>query len=56
MRRTMTDDLGKLVLRVSLGVLILLHGLFKLQNGIDGIIGMLASHGLPALLAYGVYI
>ncbi|WP_417781268.1 DoxX family protein [Stutzerimonas xanthomarina] len=52
----MTDDLGKLVLRVSLGVLILLHGLFKLQNGIDGIIGMLASHGLPALLAYGVYI
>ncbi|WP_029404553.1 DoxX family protein [Stutzerimonas stutzeri] len=52
----MTDDLGKLVLRVSLGVLILLHGLFKLQNGVDGIIGMLGSHGLPALLAYGVYI
>ena len=52
----MADDLGKLVLRVSLGVLILLHGLFKLQNGIDGIAGMLASHGLPAFFAYGVYI
>ena len=52
----MADDFGKLVLRVSLGVLILLHGLFKLQNGIDGIAGMLSSHGLPAFLAYGVYI
>ncbi len=52
----MTDDLGKLVLRVSVGVLILLHGIFKLQNGVDGIAGMLGNHGLPALLAYGVYI
>ncbi|MDX2351217.1 DoxX family protein [Stutzerimonas xanthomarina] len=52
----MADDFGKLVLRVSLGVLILLHGLFKLQNGIDGIAGMLASHGPPTFLAYGVYI
>ena len=52
----MADDFGKLVLRVSLGVLILLHGLFKLHNGIDGIAGMLSSHGLPAFLAYGVYI
>jgi putative oxidoreductase len=56
MKRTMTDDLGKLVLRVSVGVLILLHGIFKLQNGVDGIAGMLGNHGLPALLAYGVYI
>ncbi len=53
---TMTDDAGKLVLRVSVGVLILLHGIFKLQNGIDGIAGMLNGHGLPAFLAYGVYL
>ncbi|HBM08808.1 MAG TPA: GntR family transcriptional regulator, partial [Pseudomonas sp.] len=52
----MTDDLGKLVLRVSVGVLILLHGIFKLQNGVDGIAGMLGNNGLPAFLAYGVYI
>jgi putative oxidoreductase len=56
MKRTMTDDLGKLVLKVSVGVLILLHGIFKLQNGVDGIAGMLGNHGLPAFLAYGVYI
>ncbi|MGE6995531.1 DoxX family protein [Pseudomonas sp. NPDC047961] len=49
----MTDDLGKLVLRVSVGVLILLHGIFKLQNGVAG---MLGNQGLPAFLAYGVYI
>ena len=52
----MTEDIGKLVLRVSVGVLILLHGISKLQNGIGGIEGMLESHGLPTLLAYGVYL
>ena len=52
----MTDDLGKLVLRVSVGVLILMHGIFKLQNGVGGIVGMLGNHGLPGILAYGVYL
>lgn len=52
----MTDDIGKLVLRLSVGVLMLLHGIFKLQNGIDGIAGMLASQGLPTFIAYGVYL
>lgn len=52
----MTDDLGKLVLRVSVALLILLHGIFKLQSGVGGIAGMLTGHGLPAFLAYGVYI
>ena len=51
-----SDDIGKLVLRVALGVLILLHGVAKITKGVDGIGGMLASHGLPAILAYGVYI
>lgn len=52
----MTDDIGKLVLRVSVGVLMLLHGIFKLQNGVDGIGGMLSGQGLPTFLAYGVYL
>ncbi|HCJ30568.1 MAG TPA: GntR family transcriptional regulator, partial [Pseudomonas sp.] len=30
----MTDDIGKLILRVSVGVLILLHGIAKLQSGV----------------------
>ncbi|WP_028238957.1 DoxX family protein [Stutzerimonas azotifigens] len=52
----MSEDIGKLVLRVGTGVLILLHGIFKLQNGVDGVAGMLTAHGLPSVLAYGVYL
>ncbi len=52
----MTDDMGKLVLRLSVGVLMLLHGIFKLQNGVGGIAGMLGSQGLPGFLAYGIYL
>lgn len=52
----MNDDLGKLVLRVSVGLLMLLHGIAKLQGGVGGIAGMLAGHGLPGFLAYGVYL
>lgn len=52
----MTDDIGKLVLRVSVALLILLHGIAKLQSGVGGIAGMLAGHGLPTFLDYGVYL
>jgi len=52
----MTEDIGKLVLRLTLGILLLLHGLAKISGGVDGIAGMLAGMGLPAALAYGVYI
>lgn len=51
-----SDDSGKLILRVLLGILILLHGISKLRTGVSGISGMVASHGLPAALAYLVYI
>ncbi len=51
-----TDSLGKLVLRLSVGGLLLLHGVHKLLNGIDPIKQMLAAHGVPDWLAYGVYL
>ncbi|OOC48810.1 MULTISPECIES: DoxX family protein [Thioalkalivibrio] len=50
------DDSGKLVLRLALGIMILLHGIAKLTGGISGIEGMVTNAGLPAILAYGVYI
>lgn len=53
---TRSDDTGKLVLRLALGILILLHGVAKLSSGVNGVGGMLASHGLPSALAYLVYI
>ncbi|RYF07430.1 MAG: DoxX family protein [Comamonadaceae bacterium] len=51
-----TDDAGKLVLRLSLGVLVLLHGIFKIHAGVGFIAGMLEKAGLPGVLAYGVFV
>ena len=50
------NDTGKLVLRLTLGILILLHGIAKLTNGIAPIEGMVTGMGMPAVLAYGVYV
>ncbi|MEH3086431.1 MAG: DoxX family protein [Xylophilus ampelinus] len=51
-----SNDAGKLVLRVALGILVLLHGIHKIGTGVGGIAGMLAAHGLPGGLAYLVYV
>lgn len=48
------DDLGKLFLRLAVGGLMLFHGLHKLFGGVGGIKGMLAAHGIPEFVAYGV--
>lgn len=53
------EDVGKLILRVMLAVLMLFHGVGKILNfsGTVGWLGgMLASHGLPGFIAYGVFI
>jgi putative oxidoreductase len=49
-------DLGKLILRVTLGVLVLLHGVAKIRGGIDPIAGMVTGAGLPSFLAYGAFV
>ncbi|MBS1269405.1 MAG: hypothetical protein MAG794_00356 [Gammaproteobacteria bacterium] len=51
-----TEDFGKLIMRLTLGVLILLHGIPKITAGVGGIEGMLVPVGLPAVVAYGVYL
>lgn len=50
------NDVGKLVLRLTLGILILLHGIHKLLHGAGGIESMVTAAGLPAFLAYGVFV
>ncbi len=50
------DDLGRLVLRVTIGGLLLLHGIHKLRHGVGGIADHLHDRGLPGFVAYGVYI
>ena len=52
----MREDVGKLILRLTVGVLMLLHGVAKISGGVGGIGGMLQSAGLPAALAYGAYV
>jgi len=49
-------DLGKLILRVTLSLLILFHGVSKIFHGIDPIISMIDRVGLPSAVAYLVYI
>ncbi|WP_273204683.1 DoxX family protein [Marinobacter subterrani] len=49
-------DLGKLIIRLTLGGLLLFHGIAKLLNGVGFIEGLLANHGLPGFLAYGVFV
>lgn len=53
---TAAHDLGKLILRLGLGVLILLHGIAKIQGGLGGVEGMLTARGLPVELALGAYV
>lgn len=50
------EDLGRLVLRVSLALLLLFHGLSKLVGGVGFISGMLEKMGLPGAIGYLVYI
>ncbi|MGH8073545.1 MAG: DoxX family protein [Lysobacter sp.] len=56
MNPALQQDLGKLLLRITLGVLILLHGIAKLNGGLSGITGMVEAQGLPGFLGYAVLI
>ena len=52
----MSLELSKLILRVTLGGLLIFHGIAKLRNGVEGIAQRLSSHSLPEALAYLVYV
>jgi putative oxidoreductase len=52
----MSEDLGKLLLRLGLGGLLLFHGVFKLLNGLGPIKVMLGNHNISDAVAYGVYL
>lgn len=52
----MNEDFGKLVLRLTLGVLILLHGVAKIKGGVGFLTPLLQGVGLPPWVAYGAYV
>jgi len=50
------DDLGKLILRLTVAILMGFHGVSKLQHGVAWLAGPLRAHNLPTFVAYGVYL
>jgi putative oxidoreductase len=50
------QDLGRLVLRITVGGLMLFHGINKAMHGVGGITDSVVKHGLPSFVAYGVLI
>jgi putative oxidoreductase len=52
----MYDQVGKLILRLALGITVLLHGIAKVTGGIGFISSAVAKAGLPSFIAYGVYV
>ena len=53
---TTSNDIGKLVLRIALGGVLLFHGISKLMNGVAWVAGPLGQFGLPGFMAYGLYL
>lgn len=53
-----SDAFGKLIFRLTLGGLMLFHGVFKITNpgAVDFIKGRVVELGLPDIVAYGVYV
>ncbi len=54
--RASADDAGKLVLRLTLGVLLLFHGYAKLSGNFGFVEGVVGKAGLPHFVAYFVFL
>ncbi len=50
------SDLGKLILRVVVGALLLFHGIHKLQHGYGFVEKMLLNAGFPGYLSHGILV
>lgn len=50
------QDITRLFLRLTVGIMMLFHGLHKIIHGIGGVKELTVAAGLPEFLAYGVYV
>ncbi|MFC4558345.1 DoxX family protein [Virgibacillus kekensis] len=48
------QEIGKVILRVILGLTFFIHGFSKFQGGISNTVGYFDSLGIPGFLAYAV--
>ncbi|WP_010284891.1 DoxX family protein [Bacillus timonensis] len=51
---TQKNEIGALILRVTLGILFFIHGIVKFQGGIENTLGWFESINIPGFMAYGV--
>jgi putative oxidoreductase len=51
-----SNNTGILIIRLTVGLLLLPHGISKLINGIDWLGGLLSNVSLPPSMRYGVFI
>jgi putative oxidoreductase len=56
MNQNTQSNLARLILRIALGALVLMHGIAKLRGGVGPIEGMVVAHGWPSYVAYGALI
>jgi putative oxidoreductase len=49
-------DAGKLLLRLTVGILLLLHGIAKVIGGPASIVALVEKLGMPGSLGYAVYL
>lgn len=50
------NEIGKIILRVVLGLTFFIHGVVKFQDGISNTVGYFDSLGIPGFMAYVVAI
>lgn len=55
-RMQLQEDLGKLVLRLAVGILILLHGIAKVRYGLGDVATALARVNIPPVVGYLIYV
>ncbi|MDR4888326.1 DoxX family protein [Fredinandcohnia sp. QZ13] len=48
------NEIGALILRITLGILFLIHGIVKFQGGIENTVGWFESINIPGFMAYVV--
>ncbi|PLT35291.1 DoxX family protein [Bacillus sp. V5-8f] len=48
------NEVGALILRITLGIIFFIHGYVKFQGGIENTVGWFQSIGLPGFMAYAV--
>ncbi len=53
---SMSNDAAKLILRLAVGGMMVLHGISKIAHGIDWLGPAAAAAGLPEFVKYGVYL